>query len=227
MGQNINDYQAVITGKMICDSHTEIVAKRVIEGLEKRNMKGYFCQTVEEAKELILSLIPEGDSVSWGGGMSIRDTGLTKLVKECGKYKVLDRDEASSTEEMREIQRQALLCDTFLMSPNAMTEDGELVNIDGLGNRLAALCYGPKQVILLAGINKVMHSEEAAIERARNVAAPINIQRFPNNVTPCKKTGKCGNCIGEGCICRQILITRMSMVPDRIKVVLVNENLGF
>ncbi len=227
MGQNISDYQKVITADMIIANRTEIIAKHVIEGLEKRNMKGYFCQTAQEANDLILSLIPEGDSVSWGGSMTIRDMGLTKLIKSSEKYNVMDRDEAGSTEEMREIQRQALLCDTFLMSTNAMTDDGVLVNIDGLGNRLAALCYGPKQVIVVAGINKVMHSEEAAIERARNVAAPTNIHRFTANVTPCKKTGKCGNCIGEGCICRQVLITRMSMIPERIKVILVNEDLGF
>lgn len=227
MGQNISDYKKVITADMITANRTEIIAKRVIDGLEKRNMKGYFCQTVEEANDLILSLIPEGDSVSWGGSMTIRDMGLTKLIKESGKYEVMDRDEANSTEEMREIQRQALLCGTFLMSTNAMTDDGELVNIDGLGNRLAALCYGPKQVIVVTGINKVMHSEEAAIERARNVAAPTNIHRFAANETPCKITGKCANCSGEGCICRQILITRMSMIPDRIKVVLINDNLGF
>ena len=216
MGQNIDNYKKVITAKMIADSRTEIVANRVIDGLKKRNMKGYFCQTIEEANNLILSLIPEGDSVSWGGSMSIRDSGLTKAIKDCGKYNVMDRDEAKSTEEMREIQRQALLCDTFLMGTNAMTDDGELVNI-----------YGPKQVIVVAGINKVMHSEEAAIERARNVAAPINIHRFPENQTPCKITGKCGNCTSDGCICRQVLITRMSMIPERIKVVLVNENIGF
>lgn len=227
MGQNIDDYKKVITGKMIADTHTEVLAKRVLEGLEKRNMKGYFCQTVEEANELILSLIPEGNSVSWGGSMTIRDMGLTKLIKESGKYNVMDRDEAGSTEEMREIQRQALLCDTYITGTNAMTDDGALVNIDGLGNRLAAICYGPKQVIVVTGINKVMHSEESAVERARNVAAPINIHRFSANVTPCKKTGKCGNCIGEGCICRQVLITRMSMIPDRIKVVLINDSLGF
>ncbi len=227
MGQNVKDYQKVITGKMIADMHTNVLKDNVLEGLKKRNMKGYYCETIDEANQLILSLIKEGDTVSWGGGMSIRDMGITKLIKECPKYKVLDRDAASSTEEMQEIQRQALLCDTYLMGTNAMTSDGELVNIDGLGNRVAALCYGPKQVIVVAGINKVMHSEDAAIERARNVAAPINIQRFPNNVTPCKKTGKCGSCVGEGCICRQIVITRMSMIPERIKVVLVNDTLGF
>ena len=214
-------------GKMIADTRTELVAKRVIAGLEKRNMKGYYCNTLEEANELIMSLIPEGNSVSWGGGMTIRDMGLTKLIKECGKYNVMDRDEAGSVEEMREIQRQALLCDTYLMGTNAMTDDGALVNIDGLGNRLAALCYGPKQVIVVTGMNKVMHSEEAAIERARNVAAPINIHRFAANEPPCKVTGKCGNCIGEGCICQQVLVTRMSMIPDRIKVVLINDSLGF
>ena len=227
MGQNINDYQKVITAQSITDIRTEILAERVIKGLEKRNMKGYFCQTVEEANQLALSLINDGDSVSWGGSMSIRDTGLTKLIKESGRFNVMDRDEAGSAEEMREIQRQALLCDTFLMSTNAMSADGELVNIDGLGNRVAALCYGPKQVIVYAGINKVVSTSEAAMERARNIAAPINIQRFAANVTPCKKTGTCGNCTSDGCICRQIVITRMSMIPERIKVILVNEKLGF
>lgn len=225
--QNINDYKNVITGNTICDMRTEIITKQIINGLEKRNMKGYFCQTVEEANNLILSLIPEGDSVSWGGSMTIRDTGLTKLIKETGKYTVMDRDEAKSPEEMREIQRQALLCDTYVTSTNAITINGELVNIDGLGNRVAALCFGPKQVIVFTGINKVMHSLESAIERARNIAATTNIHRFPANETPCKLTGKCGNCTSDGCICRQILITRMSMIPERIKVVIVNENLGF
>ena len=112
-------------------------------------------------------------------------------------------------------------------APTPLSDDGVLVNIDGLGNRLAAICYGPKQVIVVAGINKVAHSEEAAIARARNVAAPTNIHRFPEKVTPCRKTGKCGDCVGEDCICRQILITRMSMIPDRIKVVLINDDLGF
>jgi len=225
--QNISDYQRVITAKDICDSHTELLVKGLIEGINRRRMDGYFCKSTEDANELILSLINEGDSVSWGGSMTIRDMGLTKLVKGSGKYKVIDRDEASSTEEMREIQRQALLCDTYLMSANAITSDGELVNIDGLGNRVAALCYGPKQVIVVVGINKITHSEQAAIERARNVAAPINIQRFTGKSTPCTKTGRCGNCSGNDSICGQIVITRFSMMPSRIKVVLVNESLGF
>ncbi len=225
--QNISDYQRVITAKDICNSHTELLVKGLIEGIKKRRMDGYFCQSIEEANKLVLSLINDGDSVSWGGSMTIRDMGLTKLVKESGKYNVIDRDEAGSTEEMREIQRQALLCDTFLMSTNAMTNDGELVNIDGLGNRVAALCYGPKQVIVVVGINKIMHSEQAAIERARNVAAPINIQRFEGKATPCTKTGKCGNCYGDDSICSQIVITRFSMLPSRIKIVVVNEDLGF
>lgn len=225
--QNISDYQRVITAKDICNSHTELLVKGLIEGLKKRRMGGYFCQSIEDANKLVLSLINEGESISWGGSMTIRDMGITKLVKESGNYNVMDRDEAGSTEEMREIQRQALLCDTYLMSANAMTNDGELVNIDGLGNRVAALCYGPKQVIVVVGINKIMNSEQAAIERARNVAAPINMQRFSGKVTPCTKTGKCGNCYGDDSICSQIVITRFSMLPLRIKVVIVNENLGF
>ena len=225
--QNMNDYKKVITGKMISNIRTELMVKRTIEGLEKRNMTGYFCQTIEEANELILSLIPEGDSVSWGGSMTIRDTGLTRMIKESGKYNVMDRDETNSVEEMREVQRQALLCDTYITGTNAMTIDGELVNIDGLGNRVAAICYGPKQVIVFTGINKIMHSEEAAIDRARNVAAATNIHRFDAFETPCKTTGKCGNCSGPGCICQQVVITRKSMINNRIKVVIVNESLGF
>ena len=227
MGQNVNDYQKVVTAKEIRKGHTELLVKGTIEGLKRRRMDAYYCETIEEANKLALSLIPEGDSISWGGSMTIRDMGLTKLVKESGKYNVMDRDLAGSTEEMREIQRQALLCDTFLMSTNAMTSDGELVNIDGLGNRVAALCYGPKQVIVITGVNKIMHSEEAAIERARNVAAPINMQRCSGKVTPCSKTGKCGNCSGEDSICGQVVITRFSMIPSRIKVIIVNDDLGF
>lgn len=225
--QNISDYHRVITAKDICNSHTELLVKGLIEGIKRRRMDGYFCQTVEEANQLVMGLINEDDSVSWGGSMTIRDMGLTKLIKESGKYNVMDRDEANSTEEMREIQRQALLCDTYLMSANAMTNDGELVNIDGLGNRVAALCYGPKQVIVIVGINKIMHSEQAAIERARNVAAPTNMQRFSGKVTPCTLTGKCGNCSGQDSICGQVVITRFSMLPSRIKIVVVNDNLGF
>lgn len=225
--QNMSDYQRVITAKDVLDSHTELLLKGLLDGIQKRRMDGYFCHSVEEANQLAMSLLNEGDTISWGGSMTIRDMGLTKLVKESGHFKVMDRDEASSTEEMREIQRQALLCDTYLMSTNAITNDGELVNIDGLGNRVAALCYGPKQVIVIVGINKIMHSEQAAIERARNVAAPVNMQRFSGKVTPCSKTGKCGNCSGMDSICGQVVITRFSMIPSRIKIIIVNENLGF
>lgn len=225
--QNIEDYHKVITANDILESHTELLVKGLLEEINKRRMDGYFCPTIDSANELILNLINEGECVSWGGSMTIRDMGLTNLIKESGKYNIIDRDTASSTEEMRDMQRQALLCDTYLMSSNAMTNDGELVNIDGLGNRVAALCYGPKQVIVVVGMNKIMHSEQAAIERARNIAAPVNMQRFTGKITPCSKTGRCGNCHGEDSICGQVVITRFSMIPSRIKIVIVNENLGF
>lgn len=205
----------------------ELLVNKVIKGLERRNMEGYFCQNTEESIEKVLSLLNEGDVVSWGGSMTIRDIGLTKRIKADGRFNVLDRDMGKTEEEVNEIQRQALLSDSFITSVNAISDDGLLVNIDSKGNRVAAMSYGPKQVIVVAGINKIAHSEQAAIERARNVAAPTNIHRFPNNVTPCSKTGICANCISSGCICRSILITRMSMVPKRIKVIIVNEKLGF
>ena len=121
--------------------------------------------------------------------------------------------------------RQALTCDTFLMSSNAISEDGQLVNIDGMGNRVAALCFGPKQVIVVAGMNKVAGDLDSAMSRARHIAAPANVQRFDVK-TPCAVTGQCGNCTSPDCCCAQIVTTRFSKIPGRIKVVLVGEVLG-
>ena len=134
---------------------------------------------------------------------------------------------AATPEEKTELMRQALLCDTYLMSSNAISSDGQLVNIDGNGNRCAALIYGPKQVLVVAGLNKVTGSLEAAMDRARNVAAPINAKRFAGLQTPCYKAGLCGDCLSADCICSQIVITRTSRNKGRIKVILVGESLGF
>lgn len=221
--ENKRQYNA----EKISDLRTELLVNKVIKGLERRNMKGYFCSDAQEAVNKAIELIKDGDLVSWGGSMTIRDIGLTERIKKDGRFRVLDRDEGKTEDEVNEIQRQALLSDCFITSVNAISDDGLLVSIDSKGNRIAAMSYGPRQVIVIAGINKIAHSEQAAIERARNVAAPTNIHRFPNNVTPCSKTGVCANCVSPGCICRSILMTRMSMVPERIKVIIVNEKLGF
>lgn len=197
----------------------------LVKKLQMRGFDAYYCQNKQEALAQALALIPETDVVSWGGSVTIAELGLLDAVKK--RNPVIDRDTAKTPEEKQELMHKALLCDTFLLSSNAITADGQLVNIDGNGNRVAALIYGPKQVLVLAGLNKVAGSLEAAMDRARNIAAPINAQRFPGLATPCYKTGSCGNCVSADCICSQIVVTRTSRVKGRIKVILVGEQLGF
>lgn len=197
---------------------------RVAAALHKRNMEGYYCSTADEAVEKVLELIPAGDVVSWGGVATVDELGIKERLRHRGQP-VIDRDTARTPEERMAMLHQALTCDTFLMSSNAISEDGQLVNIDGMGNRVAALCFGPKQVIVVAGMNKVAGDLNAAIARARNVAAPANAQRF-NIKTPCAVNGQCGDCTSPDCICAQMVITRFSKIKGRIKVVLVGEELG-
>lgn len=203
----------------------DLLAEQVIKNLKSRQMEGHYVQTKEEALALALELIPEGSSISWGGSMSIKTIGLPEALHK-GNYKVLDRDLCATPEEKAEMMHQALNCDYFLASCNAISEDGILVNIDGNANRVAAFAFGPKNVLLIVGMNKVVKSEEDAMSRARNEAAPINAQRFGLD-TPCSKNGMCYDCKSPDCICCQILITRYSRSAKRIKVILVDENLGF
>ena len=202
-----------------------LLGQRVVAAMKNRQMDAYFVETVQEAKELALSLMPEGSSIGWGGSATIDDMGLKDLLRE-RNYTLVDRDLAKSPEERMELMRQALCTDFFLASSNAISEDGVLVNIDGMGNRLAAMCFGPRYVLLICGINKVAKDEEAALKRARSEAAAINSLRFPGD-RPCGKTGSCMNCLKPDTICCQLLTTRMSKVPGRTKVILVNEELGF
>lgn len=203
----------------------ELLGKSMLPALEKRNFEAYYCSTAEEALKKAVSLIPEGSSVSWGGSVTIREMGLTKAVHE-KNYEVIDRDLAKTPEEMYELHRKGLLADYFLTSTNAISKDGVLVNIDGNGNRVAAICFGPKNVIVICGINKVAPTVQDAIARARSFAAPVNAMRFMGK-TPCTATGSCHNCTSPDCICDQILITRMSKAKNRIKIILVGEDLGF
>ena len=149
---------------------------QVVEALKKRHFDAYYCQTAEEAVAQVLDLIPEGDVVAWGGSMTMKETGILDAVK--GRYEVIDRDTAADRDESIAMMRRALTSDTFLMSSNAITEDGQLLNIDGTGNRCAALVFGPKSVIVVAGMNKVVKTISDAESRARNIAAPMNAQRF-------------------------------------------------
>ncbi len=200
----------------------ELLAIKVIEGLKSRNMSGYYAKDKEAAKELALSLIPEGSSVTMGGAMSAHEIGLVEALK-AGKYDFIDRDEY---EDKRAAMLKAYDADVFLSSVNAMTQDGILINIDGNSNRVSAIAQGPKKVLFIVGMNKVCDDVDGAMKRARNVAAPINAQRFGLN-TPCSKTGACMDCKSPDTICCQFLMTRYSRHKDRIHVILVNDNLGF
>lgn len=202
----------------------ELLGKRLVENLKKRNMDAYYCATKDEALTKALELIPEGDVVSWGGSETLNQIGLIEEVKK--RNKVIDRAIAATVEEKQELMHQALLCDTYLMSSNAVSQDGQLVNIDGNGNRCAALIYGPKSIVMVVGMNKVAADLDAAMSRARNTAAPANVQHFPGIKTPCAVTGVCANCMSPETICCQFVITRFSRVPGRIKVVFVGESLG-
>lgn len=207
------------------EMRNEVLGNRVVKALESRNMEAYYVKTKEEALTKALELIPEGSSISWGGTMSAQEIGLTDALHK-GNYDVYDREQVETREEKEKIAHQALNCDFFIGSTNALSEDGVLVNVDGNANRVAAFAYGPKNVLLIVGMNKVVKTEADAMSRARNEAAPINAQRFGVD-TPCVKNGSCFNCKSPQCICCQILITRFSKVPKRTKIILVDENLGF
>ena len=199
-----------------------LLAQKVIKGLESRNMTGYWAESKRDALEQALALIPEGSSVTMGGAMSAHEIGLVDALKK-GNYNFIDRD---AYEDKRAAMLAAYDADVFLASANAITEDGILVNIDGNSNRVSAIAQGPRKVIFIVGMNKVCPDPDSAMKRARNVAAPINAQRFGLN-TPCAKTGACMDCKSPDTICCQFLITRFSRHKDRIHVILVNGNLGF
>lgn len=201
------------------------IKDKLLANLEKRHFQAYYCKTKEEALDLALSLIPKEHTVSWGGSVSAEKIGLIQAVKK--SYNVIDRDSAKTPEEGDELRRKGLLADTFIMGTNALTEDGQLVNIDGTGNRVAALCFGPKNVIVICGMNKIVKTLDDAYSRAQTIAAPINAQRFPGLNTPCEKTGSCANCLSDNCICCSIVTTRFCKPAGKIKVILVGEGLGF
>ena len=200
----------------------EKLAQKVIKGLESRNMSGYYAKDRDKALETALGLIKEGSTVTMGGAVSAHEIGLVDALKK-GNYDFVDRDQM---EDKKAAALAAYSADVFLTSANAMTEDGVLVNIDGNANRVSAIAHGPEKVIVIAGMNKVCDDLDGAMKRARNVAAPINAQRFGLS-TPCSKTGSCMDCKSPDTICCQFLITRFSRHKDRIHVILVNDSLGF
>ena len=199
-----------------------LLAQKVIKGLQSRNMSGYYAETREEALQLALSLIPEGSTATMGGGVSVQEIGLVDALKK-GNYNFIDREEYT---DKRAAMLLAYDADVFLASANAITDDGILVNIDGNANRVSAMAFGPKKLVLIVGMNKVCPDVDAAMKRARSVAATANAQRFGLS-TPCAKTGACMDCTPPDTICCQFLITRFSRHTGRIHVILVNDSLGF
>ena len=196
----------------------------LIKNLRSRHFEAYYCADKASALEKALALIPKGSSIGWGGAMSAQQIGLMTAVSN-GDYKPIDRDKCITPEEKVAAQKKCLTADVFLTGANALSINGEMVNIDGTGNRVGPIVYGPEMVLVIAGMNKVMDTLEDAIARARTVAAPMNKQRF-SNATPCEVTGTCADCKSEGCICNQILITRHCRPSGRIKFIIVGEELG-
>lgn len=198
----------------------------LVKNLKSRHFDAWYFSTREEALKKALDLIPRDATVGWGGCTTAEQIGLMNAVKS-GPYAAIDRDQAQSGEERVKLMKQALLAEVFISGANALSLDGQMVNIDGNGNRVAALVYGPDNVIIVAGMNKVADTLESAITRARTIAAPMNQQRFSANQTPCGDTGSCTDCKSETCICNQILITRNCRPAGRIKFILIGEELGF
>lgn len=211
----------------------QLLATKIIRNLQSRNFEAYYCDNATDAAKKALSLIPEHSSVSWGGSVTLKEIGLIDQIYQ-GNFTIIDRDKSQTIDERYELMRQSLLCDTYLTSFNAISEDGILVNVDSVGNRVAAITFGPKSVIAVVGMNKVCKNIENAIDRARTYAAPINALRCSSDSflksptkTPCVIDGSCGNCKSKDCICSYIVETRMCKTEGRIKVILVGESLGF
>lgn len=203
----------------------EKAAGKVIKNLARRNIEAVYCPTAREAVEKVLEMIPQGSSITWGGSMSIRDIGIPAALADAGKYEVYDRDKAPDRAAATEIYLKAFTCDYYLSSANAITEDGVIVNIDGTGNRVAAITFGPRNVIFIIGMNKLTQDTDSALARARSLAAPVNTARFDIQ-TPCKLDGVCHNCLSDDSICNYIHYLRHSP-KGKHKVILVGESIGY
>ena len=203
----------------------EKLAQNVIKNLEKRNMEGYYFENSKACVEAIMNMIPDGSTISWGGSQTINESGMMDALK-ASDLTLIDRTAAKSPEESREIYAKTVMADYYFMSTNAITNDGELINIDGNGNRVACLIQGPTHVMILVGRNKFTASVNAGVERVRNTASPANAIRLNKNI-PCGLTGSCHDCLSPECFCNQVVITRRNGHTGRIKVFLINEDLGY
>jgi len=205
----------------------EKVATKIIKNLEKRRMEGSYAPTAAQAKEEVVAMIPQGASVFRCGSMTSVGMGLLEDITNLPQVKLIDPYQPGLTpEEGLELRRQGLTADVMVASSNAITLDGKLVNLDGMGNRVAAMAFGPKKVILLVGMNKVAPDLESAVARVKHYAAPVNAIRFGIK-TPCVETGLCSDCKSPQRICNMWSTIEGHMIKDRIHVKLVGENLGY
>ncbi|WP_195987421.1 lactate utilization protein [Clostridium sp. D53t1_180928_C8] len=203
----------------------EVKINRTLEALRKNNMEGYLINTENELINKIEELVNKGSKVSFGGSMTLFEAKIMEHLRS-GRYELLDRyKEGLTADEIKEIYRKSFFCDAYFTSTNAITEEGELYNVDGNGNRVAAMLYGPDKVIVIAGVNKIVKDINEAIYRVENLAAPANAKRL-NRKTPCTVTGKCMNCNSPERICREYTVIKKP-VPNRIFILLINETYGY
>lgn len=201
--------------------------EKVMENLRRNRMKPYYAENSEKAREIVRELVREDNLITSGGSMTLKESGIIDMLMNEFGSEYLDRSAGGDNREaVEEIMRKSFVSDTFLTSTNALTENGELYNVDGNGNRVAAMIFGPKSVIVVAGVNKIVSDIDAAVERVEKIAAPKNTVRLERN-TPCVKTGECGHCGCEDRICCSYVTLSHQRIPDRIKVIIVDENLGY
>ena len=201
--------------------------EKAMEKLRQNRMKPYYAENSEKARDIVRELVKDDKLITSGGSMTLKDSGIIDMLINEFRSAYLDRSAGGDNREaVEEIMRKAFVSDTFLSSTNALTEDGELYNVDGNGNRVSAMIFGPKQVIVVAGVNKIVKDLAEAVERVEKVAAPKNTVRL-ERATPCVKTGVCGHCRSEDRICCSYVTLAQQRVPDRIKVIIVDEELGY
>lgn len=209
--------------------------EKTMKNLKRNGIKPYFAENGKEACEIVKTLINKGESVSCGGSVTLEETGVKDLITN-GDYDFIDRSGLDG-EELRQAYIRTFGCDTFFTSSNAVTQNGELYNVDGNSNRVACIVYGPKQVVMIVGVNKIVEDLNEAVERVKTVAAPKNTNRL-NIATPCSKNGKCislskedslmcDGCAGDNRICCNYVVSAKQRHKDRIKLIIVNESLGY
>ena len=200
--------------------------QRTMSALERNNMKASHAESRDELFDIVRGLVKNDKLITAGGSVTLEESGVKQMLMTEFKGVYLDRSEGKTPEEVEDILHKAFVSDTFFASSNAVTEDGELYNVDGRGNRVSAMIYGPTQVVLIVGVNKIVRDMEEAVCRVEQVAAPKNTRRL-NSGTPCEITGSCAHCRSRGRICCSYVRMAQQRVKDRIKVIIVNESLGY